>query len=59
MARLAFARAASSAEDGGLLFLFILRRLQRKTFRLSEQYMLKEQQLQGSTKQVTSLWVQT
>lgn len=40
MARLAFARAASSAEDE--LFLFILRRLQRKTFRLSEQYMLKE-----------------
>ena len=42
MARLAFARAASSAEDGGLLFLFILRRLPRKTFRLSEQCMLKE-----------------
>lgn len=41
MARLAFARAASSARDGGLLFLFILRRVQRKTFRLSEQYMLK------------------
>lgn len=38
MALLAFARAASSAGDGGLLFLFILRRLQRKTLRLSEQY---------------------
>ena len=55
MARLAVARAASSAEDGGSLYLFILRRLQRKTLRLSEKCMLKEQQLQGSTKQVTSL----
>ena len=36
MARLAVARAASSAGDGGSLYLFILRRLQRKTFRLSE-----------------------